>query len=155
MTTTERDETYGVTYEQVWQAWHDTSEPWGGCADREAVERVMALLLPAKCDMKHTPPMDFAHCETHDTTFPLGSTCKFDGREPWQVYADEADEQRRRAVMAEHRVDVALADVSAAFGHPVTGDDLRSLGAVAAAHDHKLSAAALNALGYLADRPKA
>jgi hypothetical protein len=37
----------GPTYEQVWQAITGRDEPWGGCADREAVERVMALLLPS------------------------------------------------------------------------------------------------------------
>jgi hypothetical protein len=31
------------THEQVWQAMHGTDEPWGGCADSEAVERIMAL----------------------------------------------------------------------------------------------------------------
>ena len=31
------------TYEQVWQAITGSNESWGGCADREAVERVMAL----------------------------------------------------------------------------------------------------------------
>jgi hypothetical protein len=34
------------TYEQVWQAWHGRSDPWGGCADLAAVERIMALLTP-------------------------------------------------------------------------------------------------------------
>lgn len=37
----------GPTYEQVWQAITGRDEPWGGCADRDAVERVMALVLPA------------------------------------------------------------------------------------------------------------
>lgn len=56
---------------------------------------------PAPCMMSHQEPYDFAWCETHDTTFPLGDKCKFDGREPWQVYADEADEQRGLKVRAE------------------------------------------------------
>lgn len=36
------------TAEQVYQAWHGTSDPWGGCADSEAVERVMALFGPSQ-----------------------------------------------------------------------------------------------------------
>lgn len=31
------------TCESVWQAWHGTEEPWGGCADAESVGRVLAL----------------------------------------------------------------------------------------------------------------
>ena len=27
------------------------------------------------CDMRHRPPFDFAWCETHDKTFPLGGIC--------------------------------------------------------------------------------
>ena len=73
----------------------------GESVTRWSARAVESLLAPAPCAMKHTPPMDFAWCDTHDTTFPLGSKCKFDGREPWEVYADEADEQRSRAVMAE------------------------------------------------------
>jgi hypothetical protein len=29
----------------------------------------------APCNMLHEPPMDFAWCETHDETFPLGAVC--------------------------------------------------------------------------------
>lgn len=61
---------------------------------------------PAQCVMTHTEPFDFAHCETHDTTFPLGGTCKFNGREVWEVYADEADEQRQRAVRLEMKLEL-------------------------------------------------
>ena len=123
----------------------------GESVTRWSARAVEYLLRPAPCSMTRTDPFDFAQCETHDTTFPLGETCKFDGKEPWEVYADEADEQRQRAVMAEHRVEVALTDVAAAFERDIDGDDLRSLGGVAAAQGHKLSAVALNALGYLAD----
>jgi hypothetical protein len=63
---------------------------------------------PAPCRMTHTPPFDFAQCETHDTTFPLGDTCKFDGRDPFEVMADEAQEQRARAVRAEQALGEAL-----------------------------------------------
>lgn len=31
----------------------------------------------SECDMRHQPPMDFAWCETHDETFPLGGICSF------------------------------------------------------------------------------
>jgi hypothetical protein len=31
--------------------------------------------LRAPCNMRHQPPMDFAYCETHDETFPLGGIC--------------------------------------------------------------------------------
>lgn len=70
--------------------------------------RAVEQLLNPPCVMTHTPPMDFAQCETHDTTFPLGETCKFDGREPWQVFADEADEQRGLKVRAEQRLAIAV-----------------------------------------------
>jgi len=39
----ERPEPRIVTMEQVYQAWHATSEEWGGCADREAIRRIMDL----------------------------------------------------------------------------------------------------------------
>lgn len=35
------------TAEQVWQAWHGTDEPWGGCADKEAVMRILRLVTGA------------------------------------------------------------------------------------------------------------
>ena len=65
----------------------------------------------ASCDMKCGEPYDFAWCETHDTTFPLGDKCKFDGREPWEVYADEAYEQRQLKVRAEIERDALRAQV--------------------------------------------
>jgi hypothetical protein len=34
-------------------------------------------ILNAPCEMYHTPPMDFAFCETHDTTFALGDKCRY------------------------------------------------------------------------------
>lgn len=34
------------TWESVWQAWHGTEEPWGGCADAESVGRVLDLWSP-------------------------------------------------------------------------------------------------------------
>lgn len=77
----------------------------GESVTRWAARAVESVLAPAKCDMRHQPPMDFAWCETHDTTFPLGEKCKFDGREPWEVYAEEADEQRGLKVQAEMRAE--------------------------------------------------
>lgn len=74
-------------------------------AEVERLRTELADHTPAPCDMKCREPYDFAWCKTHDSTFPLGEKCKFDGREPWEVYADEADEQRRRAVRAEMQVE--------------------------------------------------
>lgn len=54
----------------------------------------------APCVMTYTPPMDFAQCETHDETFPLGETCRFDGRDMVEVLFEAVDEQRGRAVRA-------------------------------------------------------
>jgi hypothetical protein len=34
-------------------------------------------ILNAPCEMYHQEPFDFAWCETHDTTFPLGGVCKY------------------------------------------------------------------------------
>lgn len=65
-------------------------------------------VLPVECVMTRTDPFDFAQCETHDETFPLGERCKFYGREPADVYAQEADEQRARAVRAELAVEEHL-----------------------------------------------
>lgn len=70
------------------------------------------------CDMRHGEPYDFAWCETHDTTFPLGEACKFNGRVMWEVYAEEADEQRQRAVLAELELE----------RHMDTLDELRGAG---------------------------
>ena len=84
----------------------------GESVTRWAARAVEALLAPAPCAMKHEPPMDFAWCETHDTTFALGDKCKFDGRQAWEVYADEADEQRGRAVMAELKVEQLEAELA-------------------------------------------
>jgi hypothetical protein len=36
---------------------------------------------PLGCDLRHEPPYDFAWCETHDETFPLGQTCRWRVRE--------------------------------------------------------------------------
>lgn len=36
-----------LTHERVWQAWTGTDLYWGGCVDREAIERVMALVATA------------------------------------------------------------------------------------------------------------
>ena len=66
---------------------------------------------PAPCVMTHTPPFDFAQCETHDETFPLGGACKWHGKESVaQVLQDEADEQRARAVHAEHQLEMLRAE---------------------------------------------
>ena len=66
---------------------------------------------PAPCVMTHTPPFNFAQCETHDETFPLGGACKWHGKESVaQVLQDEADEQRRRAVRAEHQLEILRAE---------------------------------------------
>lgn len=59
---------------------------------------------PAVCVTSHQPPYDFAWCEAHDETFPLGGSCRFSGRQMWEVFAEEADEQRQRAVRAEHEL---------------------------------------------------
>ncbi|KQP63002.1 hypothetical protein [Nocardioides sp. Leaf285] len=60
------------------------------------------------CEIVQEAPYDFAYCETHDSTFPLGGRCKFYGRTPEDVYYDEAQEQRGRAVVAEMARDEAL-----------------------------------------------
>lgn len=98
----------------------EPAEPCPSCSliATEVLERIdtVARLLgyvreddgPAPCNMTHTPPFDFAQCETHDTTFALGDKCKFDGRDMLDVYADEAQEQRARAVRAEMERDRAL-----------------------------------------------
>lgn len=70
---------------------------------------------PAPCEMAHTPPFDFASCLTHDTTFPLGSKCEWDGVESILDHLDGlAQEQRGRAVRAEMRLAAALAERDAA-----------------------------------------
>lgn len=62
----------------------------------------LSLDRPSACDMLHQPPFDFAHCQTHDTTFALGDKCEWDGVESIsQHLMSKADEQRGRAVRAE------------------------------------------------------
>jgi len=38
-------------------------------------DELIRAALAAPCDMRHEPPFDFAWCETHDSTFPLGGVC--------------------------------------------------------------------------------
>jgi len=66
---------------------------------------------PAPCVMTHTPPYDFAQCETHDETFPLGGTCRFDGRDMVEVLFEAVDEQRGRAVRAEMELEHSTPNV--------------------------------------------
>ncbi|QOC55981.1 hypothetical protein PP494_gp51 [Gordonia phage Matteo] len=82
---------------------------------RTRIPALLAELEPAPCDMKQGAPYDFAWCETHDTTFALGEKCKFDGREPWEVFADEANEQRQLKVRAEMTLDRTRGDLDAAL----------------------------------------
>lgn len=80
------------------------------------------------CQMVHEEPYDFASCLTHDTTFPLGGECKFKGRVMWEVYADEADEQRGLKVRAEMEAEEARLELDLLRGaiqrimdeHPVS-----------------------------------
>ena len=90
---------FEATRSRVETKWMAAALEAGGYAD------LLAEVTPAPCVMTHTPPFDFAQCETHDETFPLGGACRFQGREAWEVYADEADEQRQRAVLAEIEVE--------------------------------------------------
>ena len=46
-----------------WLAAHDAQKRAEWEAERDK---------PDPCVMTHTPPFDFAQCETHDETFPLG-----------------------------------------------------------------------------------
>lgn len=92
---------------------------WLAEHDRERDDRIEALEaersgdVPDPCAMKHDPPMDFAYCETHDTTFPLGAACMWHGKTSIaQVLEDKAEEQRTRAVLAEARADRAEAQVA-------------------------------------------
>lgn len=78
------------------------------------------------CDMKHQPPMDFAFCETHDTTFALGDRCKFYGREMWEVFAEEANEQRGFKVRAEMERD-RLRDRLASLEAPTQVELVRAI----------------------------
>lgn len=78
------------------------------------IEQSLLAYTPETCRMTHTEPYDFAVCETHDTTFALGSECKFNGRLMVDVLADEADEQRMRAVRAEHESEHTVQDAVAA-----------------------------------------
>jgi hypothetical protein len=41
----------------------------------ETEDDLIRAAMAAPCDMRYTPPMDFAYCETHDETFPLGAVC--------------------------------------------------------------------------------
>ncbi|QDM56408.1 hypothetical protein PP515_gp61 [Gordonia phage Sidious] len=82
---------------------------------RTRIPALLAELEPAPCDMKQGGPYDFAWCETHDTTFALGQKCKFDGRQPWEVFADEASAQRQLKVRAELTLDRTRGELDAAL----------------------------------------
>ncbi|MEJ7648582.1 MAG: hypothetical protein WKF57_05945 [Nakamurella sp.] len=62
--------------------------------------------IPGPCKVTHTPPFDFAQCETHDETFALGSICKWHGAQSIsEVLQAEADDQRGLKVRAEMELD--------------------------------------------------
>jgi hypothetical protein len=65
--------------------------------------------------MVHQEPFDFAQCETHGTTFPLGGKCEWDDVKSIAGHlADKVDEQRARAAVAEvraERAEARLADI--------------------------------------------
>jgi len=89
-------------------------DTWLAEHDRALIaERDRALTFtdtPSPCEMTRTPPFDFAQCETHDTTFPLGGACKWHGKDSISaVLEDEADKQRVRAIRAEIERDKAIA----------------------------------------------
>ncbi|TDP92348.1 hypothetical protein EDF62_1554 [Leucobacter luti] len=79
-------------------------------ARRHALEQVLLATntdRPAPCSTSHTPPYDFGVCAMHDTTFPLGGTCKWDGVDSVAAQLQvEVDEQRTRAVKAEHQLEL-------------------------------------------------
>lgn len=89
-----------------------TADPEVAAACGERFDRFVADLeaaadRPAPCDMKQGEPFDFAWCESHDTTFPLGGACKWHGRESVaEVLQDEVDEQRAGRVRAEIQLDL-------------------------------------------------
>lgn len=59
--------------------------------------------------MVHTPPYDFAHCNTHDTTFPIGSNCEWHGVTSVREHLEATiDSLRGRAVSAEQERDALL-----------------------------------------------
>jgi hypothetical protein len=55
--------------EQEWTDWDDLTP------------EQQQSILDAPCRMFHQEPFDFAWCETHDTTFPLGSICEYHHQE--------------------------------------------------------------------------
>lgn len=91
---------------------------------------------PDPCQMRHQPPMDFAYCETHDTTFPLGSVCEWDDvTSVTRHLYDLVDQQRVRAVRAEMErstpaIDVAHLARQRAWSHNTFGPGPRTLGIV-------------------------
>ena len=102
------------------------------------VERLRARVSdePGECVMTHTPPFDFAQCETHDETFPLGGACRFHGRTSVaEVYADEADQMRARAVLAEAEVARLTARPAPAWDEEVVVERAFTAAANAAAND--------------------
>lgn len=123
MTETSPGAVEGITVDQRrrWQALADLDPtvPWNGEQAREAHAALVALLAevtrlsPAPCDMRHQEPYDFAFCLTHDSTFALGERCKYDGRDPFDVAADEASEQRGLKVRAEIEVERLTLEITA------------------------------------------
>ena len=129
-------------------------------------ERDKALTFtetPSPCKMTQTPPFDFAQCETHDTTFPLGGACKWHGKESISaVLQEESDQQRQRAVLSEIVRDSALEDrdaalvMIAALRKVNTWDDLNGIIAQSPldaldAYDREVAAGALDEVAALWD----
>lgn len=84
------------------------------------------------CDLVYQEPFDFAQCNTHDETFALGDTCKFNGRSEADVFFGEAQEQRGRAVELEGQMDFLELGLKL-LG--ITGDQVE---AAVDAHDAKM-----------------
>lgn len=103
--------------------------------ERAAYRAYLEAVTPAPCVMTHTPPMDFAQCETHDETFRLGEECRFNGRDAAEVFAEEADQQRQRAVVAEMRLaDLAPITPSSARPRETYTEDVTALGRFRQSH---------------------
>lgn len=86
-----------ITGEAIYQAWHGTDEPWGGCADRAAVERVLALIERGGAGAELAGPRDAGRPEWDPYFLTLAETVSL-----------RADCRRRRVgciiVDAGHRV---------------------------------------------------
>lgn len=95
-----KGEPVGTTIAHDW-----TDLPELALSQRERMEAAEVFTTVLRCDLRHEEPFDFAQCQTHDVTFPLGKDCPYSGKSVVDYLEDAQSAQRYRAVVAEEKLE--------------------------------------------------